>query len=115
MSSHRKILGNLLTALAAILACAARVHLDEGRTSVCSFVRQLPEELSPCGVKNAFGQPALHHALHVQSLDGDECEAGNDALAGMVREVPTRLCLTFPDSRPILGQPLLLPHIDLDG
>lgn len=98
MNTNRQILLNYATAFGAFLACACWIHADHQSTSICSFVLDVPNELSPASIQNALGQATTRHTAHIQILDGDEIVLCDDQLAGVVRKVPATIGNTLVDA-----------------
>src|SRR6266487_195634 len=75
---------------AAILCRIGRVDFDKRSASFFRFARELPKELRPCRVTDAFCQTmVMNHPVHVKIFDTDHPEAIDDLTARLVGEIVT--------------------------
>lgn len=73
MNANGECLLNQSTTSRASLGCVARVNQNDFTTSVFCFVRDVPHELTPGGIRDAFRQTViLKHTLSVQFLKSDD-------------------------------------------
>ena len=67
-----------------------RVDFDEHSASFFRFAGELPKELRPCRITDAFRQTVIvHHAIHVQIFHADHAVAINNLAALLMSEVGT--------------------------
>ncbi|MNI72902.1 hypothetical protein D3C73_1288700 [compost metagenome] len=70
------------------LRCAVGRHLYESLPLSFRFIRQIRHELSPSGIRDAFGQPAItEHVFHFQLLHRDHIMLHDDTVRLFMQKI----------------------------
>lgn len=73
MPTNRKILADLLTAPAALLACSSGIDFHNLYTGTLSLVFQDAQKAGPTGITDSPGQPVIpQHSLDVKAFHSDQ-------------------------------------------
>lgn len=104
MSSMPQLLRNSFAALVALLACASGVNSHERLSGPFSLIKKSFRELIPSCVTNTFGEPAFHHPLDIQVLNGNQVVRLNNDFRQFMGEVrPAIGNLQMQASQSLLG------------